>query len=511
MTRRRLLIVAGVVLAAGALAGSLVAFFTGAASAGSAGGAAATSVTPGTPPTSVTVLPGRSVTLTWGETTLADGHPVDGYLVTRYQAAAPFAAQITLPGCSGVVTALTCTEDGVPFGSWQYTITPVIGSNWRGPESAKSGAVTIGSASLSLDQSTLGLAAFGGGSSAATLTGSLSGFAANEGLAFKLDDPSSGATLSGSPSSADGSGAATVSVTLPRPADGPHSIFAVGNATPYPSQASAAILVDTSPPTSSATGTDTAWHATDVTVALSATDGVDGSGVKTITYQVDGGSLQTITGAGGNVTIAAPANGSNDGIHTISFYATDYADNVEAPANSATVKIDATAPSTSLATNPASPDGSNGWFNRVSVDFTLSASDALSGVAQSFYAIDGGATQTYAGAVTIATQGSHSVQYWSVDNVGNVEAAQTVAIKLDNVAPSTMIEVSPATPDGSGGGRPGVPGGARGPRRGAPPRRATGSTVARPRRTRERSRSRTGSTRSPTGRPTPPATTKALT
>src|SRR5262249_43416250 len=127
---------------------------------------------------------GRSVTLTWSAATLADGQSVDGYLVTRYEADPPYAPQLTGAGCSGVITSLTCTEYAVPFGSWQYTITPVKGVNWRGLESTKSGAVTIGAASLTLDQSTLNLADFGGGLSAATLTGSLTGFASNEGISF---------------------------------------------------------------------------------------------------------------------------------------------------------------------------------------------------------------------------------------------------------------------------------------------------------------------------------------
>jgi hypothetical protein len=449
--RRRLLVVSTVVLVAGGLASGLLAYFSGAASAGSAGGAAATSLVPGTPPTSVSSQPGRAVTISWEATTLANGQPVDGYLVTRYDANPPYAPQITLAGCGGVVTALSCTETAVPFGSWQYAITPVIGANWRGTESTKSGTVTIGAGNLTLGQSTLGLAAFSGGSSPATLTGSLSGFASHEGVTYRLDDSTSGTTLAGSPAAADGSGNATVSITLTRPADGSHSIFAVGDAVPYPSQASAAILVDTLAPTSSASGVDAAWHASDVVVGLSATDGVGGSGVETITYQVDGGSSQTITGTSGNVTIPAPADGSNDGTHTIAFYATDDAGNVEAPAQTATVKIDATKPSTSLATMPSSPDGTNGWFQQASVQFTLAGSDARSGVAQSFYTVDGGATQTYAGAVTVSGQGDHTITYWSVDNAGNTEAATSAEIKLDNVKPSTSIAVSPAAPDGSGG------------------------------------------------------------
>ncbi len=449
--RRRLLVVSAVVLVAGGLASGLLAYFSGAASAGSAGGAAATSVAPGTPPTSVSSQPGRAVTLSWEATALANGQQVDGYLVTRYDANPPYAPQITLAGCGGVVTALSCTETAVPFGSWQYTITPVIGVNWRGTESTKSGTVTIGAGSLTLAQSTLGLAAFSGGSGPATLSGSLSGFASHEGITYRLDDSTSGTTLAGSPATADGSGNATVSITLPRPADGSHSIFAVGDAVPYPSQASAAILVDTLAPTSSASGVDAAWHASDVVVGLSATDSVGGSGVATITYQVDGGPSQTLNGTSGDVTVPAPADGSNDGTHTIAFYATDDAGNVEAPAQIATVKIDATKPSTAPATTPAGPDGSNGWFQLASVQFGLTASDALSGVAQSFYTLDGGATQTYTGAVTVSGQATHTISYWSVDNAGNTEATGTATIKLDNVKPSTSIAFTPASPDGSGG------------------------------------------------------------
>ena len=128
-------------------------------------------------------------------------------------------------------------------------------------------------------------------------------------------------------------------------------------------------------------------------------------GSTTITYKVDGGSSQTINGTSGNVTVPAPTDGSNDGSHTIAFDATDDAGNVEVPAQTATVKIDATKPSTTLATTPASPDGSNGWFQQATVQFTLAGSDARSGVAQSFYTVDGGATQTYTGAVTVSGQG----------------------------------------------------------------------------------------------------------
>ena len=52
------------------------------------------------------------------------------------------------------------------------------------------------------------------------------------------------------------------------------------------------------------------------------------------------------------------------------------------------------------------------------------------------YTVDGGAPQTYTGAVTVATQGDHLITYWSTDNAGNAESVKTTHIKLDNVAPT---------------------------------------------------------------------------
>ena len=62
-------------------------------------------------------------------------------IVRRYNTATG-TLQAIGAACSGTINALTCTESGVPFGSWQYTITPAA-SNWRGPESAKSPAAVI--------------------------------------------------------------------------------------------------------------------------------------------------------------------------------------------------------------------------------------------------------------------------------------------------------------------------------------------------------------------------------
>src|SRR5438309_6749066 len=86
---------------------------------------------------------GSSVTVTWPQATLADGTPVAGYLINRYDSGG--AAQTVNASCSGTIGALTCTETTVPNGSFSYTDTPVQ-NNWHGAESPKSAQVVVSSA-----------------------------------------------------------------------------------------------------------------------------------------------------------------------------------------------------------------------------------------------------------------------------------------------------------------------------------------------------------------------------
>jgi hypothetical protein len=98
------------------------------------------------------------------------------------------------------------------------------------------------------------------------------------------------------------------------------------------------------------------------------------------------------------------------------------------------------APTTSAALSGAL--GGGGWYVG-NVDITLTAGDDLSGVNQTFYKIDGGATQSYAGPFTIASSGSHTIEFWSDDVAGNTEAAQSQAVKIDVAAPGVSISSDP--------------------------------------------------------------------
>jgi uncharacterized repeat protein (TIGR01451 family) len=125
----------------GTVVGTALAFWTGVGEPVEGTGAAvAASVNQGDTPT-VSAEGGSSVLVDWSATTMSDGDPVDGYLVTRYDAGTGV-AQTTLAGCAGTITATSCTESSIPVGSWKYAVTPLVGSNWRGAESAKSASIT---------------------------------------------------------------------------------------------------------------------------------------------------------------------------------------------------------------------------------------------------------------------------------------------------------------------------------------------------------------------------------
>ncbi len=83
--------------------------------------------------------------------------------------------------------------------------------------------------------------------------------------------------------------------------------------------------------------------------------------------------------------------------------------------------------------------GNNGWWKCCQqTQLNLSATDNVSGVAATFFILDGGPTETYTAPVTLS-DGIHNIQFWSVDNFGNVETAQTTQVKVDHTPPTVSI------------------------------------------------------------------------
>lgn len=196
---------------------------------------------------------------------------------------------------------------------------------------------------------------------------------------------------------------------------------------------------DTTPPVTVASGYDGAWHNSAVQVTLTATDNSGGSGVKSITYSIDGGAPTTVDAATTQVTIGAPADHSNDGVHTLSFYSTDNDGNQET-AKPVTVKIDTTPPTVRAS------GASNGAWLKHAATITLNAADTpgASGMASIGYTLDG-VTHTVAGASTQVViparpNATHTLTYQATDLAGNVSADQSLSMHIDTKGPTTFAK-----------------------------------------------------------------------
>ena len=200
-------------------------------------------------------------------------------------------------------------------------------------------------------------------------------------------------------------------------------------------------IVAAQPPNISAGGpSQSAWEKSDVIVALTATS-PDPAGVASITYTIDGGSQTTANGSGASsfttdVTVPGPADGTNDGTHTISYSATG-GDGHSSQPQTYTVNIDTQAPETTCWDAPTD------WQSSTPVTVHLAADDYSngSGVAVTYYEIDTGGPQTYSNSsgIKVSSDGQHSVAFWSVDNAGNAEAPTTIPVDVDTQAPVVSV------------------------------------------------------------------------
>ena len=107
----------------------------------------------------------------------------------------------------------------------------------------------------------------------------------------------------------------------------------------------AASAADSTPPVTTCDA-PSGWQRAPFTVQFMASDAE--SGVVATWAALDGGPLLEVGGpAGASIDIPAPADHSFDGLHTLSYYSTDSAGNVEV-AHEIAVKVDTTGPFTSV-------------------------------------------------------------------------------------------------------------------------------------------------------------------
>ncbi|TFD20913.1 PxKF domain-containing protein [Cryobacterium sp. TMT4-10] len=175
------------------------------------------------------------------------------------------------------------------------------------------------------------------------------------------------------------------------------------------------------------------WYGDAVLVTLTGSDNL--SDVVATSYTVDGGAVQAYTEA---------FSLDSTGEHTVLFWSTDGAGNVEKAGAPLTLKVDTIAPTTTVV-NPISP--ASGWFVTSGIPVAFEASDTGSGISATHYTIDGGETQTYGAPFTAnLSTGTHTITYWSVDLADNTEehaTTNTVNVNVDTDAPTIVGAASP--------------------------------------------------------------------
>ena len=232
------------------------------------------------------------------------------------------------------------------------------------------------------------------------------------------------------------------------PATGSYRVVAVGadNAGNTTTSTTTPVSVDDTGPVAGAVSVPNYANALSVTITSTGfTDALGGMSSNVISRSAElspvGGICPT-SGYTGSTVVTSPDTGvANGKCYEYTLTGTSSAGQVST-VTSAPVLVDTTAPATTITLNPASPNGPNGWYDGTNPTFSLSASDTGgSGVQTTYYEIDGGTATVYPGsAATIPNGAAQTVNYWSVDNAGNIETVHTSAsLNIDTAAPSGSI------------------------------------------------------------------------
>lgn len=175
------------------------------------------------------------------------------------------------------------------------------------------------------------------------------------------------------------------------------------------------------------------------------------SGVSKVEVSIDNGPWQEADGQENWTFLWDTSAYENGSLHTIRARAVDRAGNVGPETAAITVRVDNVTPVSSCTFNPATPDGSNGWY-KTAPQVTLSAdnldSPTVSGLKTGalFYQLTpqsvtndpGSGYNQYSGPFTVP-DGTWRIWYYAVDGAGNRENAHYVDVQVDTGVPTINV------------------------------------------------------------------------
>ena len=238
------------------------------------------------------------------------------------------------------------------------------------------------------------------------------------------------------------SGLTSWSFTASSLTEGAHTVYVKTTAASDRSYMTSIVVnVDTVAPSGSITSpSDGAiMNSGSFTVSGSASDAT--SGVQKVEISADGGSYGAVTS--GTTSWSYSASGLADGGRTFKIKVTDNA-GWTYESSQISVTVDTVAPSTSASVTSGT-SGSNGWYTS-NVEVTIVPSDTApsSGIASTSYSTDNSNWIAYTAPISITTEGTTTIYYYSIDNAGNTQTTQQLTLKIDKTDPTLTKDLSGA-------------------------------------------------------------------
>ena len=106
-----------------------------------------------------------------------------------------------------------------------------------------------------------------------------------------------------------------------------------------------------------------------------------------------------------------------------------------------TTSVNAALPITIDTLCPSTTDNAPSGWQKTDVIVILTTTDAVSGVAKTYYTTDGSTNFATGTTINLTVDGTYTIKYFSVDNAGNTETVKTAAniIKIDKTPPIVII------------------------------------------------------------------------
>ena len=216
--------------------------------------------------------------------------------------------------------------------------------------------------------------------------------------------------------------------------DGIHTIsyYSVDNGGTIESMNETTIKIDaTSPDTAdSITGTKGTgdWYVSNIGLILTGIDPI--SSIESTYYRFNDGTR------GPWILYSSSIKLNNSGIYDIDYYSVDQAGNTEFE-ESLRINLDKESPQADL--NLSKTPNANNWHSE-DVTVSLTGNDGSgSGISMIKYRIDYGIWQTYSTPLTLSTDGTQNLDYYSIDNAGNDGTVNSHLVNIDKILPESNI------------------------------------------------------------------------